>query len=65
MSKSIESVIRTTDKLCITFGMKNTLSHMTKYRIIADLIESELLVTKKTKKHKKLRLAKKIYSYLE
>jgi hypothetical protein len=60
VSKSIESAIRTTDKLCDDLKLTNTLSHMTKYRIISDLIQSKILVTIQTKKQKKLRLAQKI-----
>lgn len=58
--KSIESAIRVTDSLCKQFGLVNDLSHMTKYRIIADLIESKILVSIDTAKRKKLRLAKKV-----
>jgi hypothetical protein len=60
VSKSIESAIRTTDKLCGQLKLSNDLSHMTKYRIISDLIQSKILVTIQTKKQKKLRLAQRI-----
>jgi hypothetical protein len=60
MCKSIESAIRVTDSLCTELKLENTLSHMTKYRIISDLIESKILVSINTAKKKKLRLAKKI-----
>jgi hypothetical protein len=60
ISKSIESAIRSTDTLCAKLGNENDLSHMTKYRIISDLIRSKVLVTIQTKKQKKLRLAQKI-----
>jgi len=63
MSRSIESAIRTTDKLCNDLKLKNNLSHMTKYRIISDLLKSEILVTRKTRKNKKLRLSKKIVDF--
>jgi ribosomal protein S20 len=49
-----------TDALCKEFGLENGLSHMTKYRVIADLIDSKVLVSINTAKRKKLRLAKKI-----
>jgi hypothetical protein len=58
--KSIESAIRVTDLLCHQIGIRNDLSHMTKYRIIADLIDSGILVSINTNKQRKLRLAKKI-----
>ncbi len=58
--KSIESAIRSTDALCKHYGLANDLSHMTKYRIIADLIQSKILVSQRTARRKKLRLAKKI-----
>jgi len=34
VSKSVESVIRTTNKLAKGIGLKNDLLHMAKYRII-------------------------------
>jgi ribosomal protein S20 len=58
--KSIEGAIRVTDNFCKQFGLENDLSHMTKYRIIADLIQSKILVSVNTAKRRKLRLAKKI-----
>jgi len=58
--KSIEGSIRATDKFCKQFGLENDLSHMTKYRIISDLIQSKILVSIHTAKRRKLRLAKKI-----
>jgi len=63
MSNSIESAIRTTDKLCYDLKLKNDLSHMTKYRIIVDLLQSGILTTRKTRKNKKLRLSKKIIDF--
>jgi hypothetical protein len=62
--KSIESAIRVADKLCIELGLENKLSHMTKYRVISDLIQSKILVSIDTAKKKKLRLAKKIVTLL-
>ncbi|MBN1860072.1 MAG: hypothetical protein JW840_01270 [Candidatus Thermoplasmatota archaeon] len=60
LCKSIESAIRVTDALCKDFGIANNLSHMTKYRVIADLIESKILVSINTAKKRKLRLSKKV-----
>jgi hypothetical protein len=60
VSKSIESAIRVTDKLCKQLGLVNDISHMTKYRIISDLIQSKILISIKTAKQKKVRLAQKI-----
>lgn len=60
ISRSIESIIRTTDKLCSTLELENDLSHMTKYRIISDLIRSSILVSQKTNKNKKIRLSENI-----
>jgi hypothetical protein len=60
VSKSIESAIRATDTLCKQLGLVNDLSHMTKFRIISDLIQSKILVSIKTAKQKKVRLAQKI-----
>jgi hypothetical protein len=63
ISKSIESAIRATDNLCKQFGLANNLSHMTKYRIISDLIQSKILTSTKTAKQKKLKLAQKINTF--
>ena len=60
LSKSIESAIRVTDSLCKQIGLVNDLSHMTKYRIITDLVQSKILISINTAKQKKLRLAAKI-----
>ncbi len=62
MTKSIESAIRATDALCKQLGIANDLSHMTKYRIVSDLIKSKILVSISTSKKKKVRLAGKIVS---
>jgi len=64
ISKSIESVIRSTDQLCTKLGYKNTVSHMTKYRIISDLLQSNILTARKTKKNIKLTLSAKINTLL-
>ncbi|HVQ00399.1 MAG TPA: hypothetical protein VMT57_02680 [Candidatus Thermoplasmatota archaeon] len=63
VSKSIESAIRATDALCVQLGLDNDLSHMTKYRIVNELLQSKLLVAIRTKKYKKLRLAQKISDF--
>ena len=60
ISRSIESAIRSTDKLCEDLGLKNDLSHMTKYRIISELLQSKILVERKTSKNRKVRFSKKI-----
>jgi len=64
MSRSIESAIRTTDKLCSDLNIKNDLSHMTKYRVIANLLDHGILATRKTNKNRKLRISKKILDVL-
>ena len=64
MSRSIESAIRTTDKLCRDLNIKNDLSHMTKYRVIANLLNNGILATRKTNKNRKLRISKKILDVL-
>ena len=63
VSKSIESVIRATDKLCTKLGLANDLSHMTKYRVISDLLQSNILAHLRTNKNKKLRLSKKVINF--
>jgi len=60
--KSIESAIRVTDSLCKQLGLPNDLSHMTKYRIISELIKSKILVSVNTAKKKKVRLGAKVSS---
>ncbi len=64
ISRSIESVIRSTDQLCIKQGYHNNLSHMTKYRIISDLLQSNILTSRKTKKNIKLALSPKLNKLL-
>ena len=64
VSKSIESVIRSADSLCADLGMSSTLSHMTRYRVIADLLQEHILVAQKTKKNIKLRFSQKISNLL-
>ena len=60
VSKSIESVIRTTDLYCEKLGIDNDLSHMTKYRIANDLIKSNILAKVETQKNIKLSLSNNI-----
>lgn len=64
ISKSIESAIRTTDEFCERLGFQNNLSHMTKYRIISDLLQSNIITSQHTTKNKKLRLTKTITNLL-
>ena len=64
ISKSIEAVIRSTDQLCDKLGYNNNISHMTKYRIISDLLDSHILIARKTKKNIKLTLSAKINKLL-
>ena len=65
VATSIEGVIREVDELCDELGLKCDLSHMTKYRIISDMLKNNILVTRKTRKNKKLRLSKHIRDLLE
>ena len=65
ISKSIESVIRSTDQLCKKLGYANDISHMTKYRIISELLQSNILIARKTKKNIKLTLSAKIDKLLD
>ncbi|MEM0466907.1 MAG: hypothetical protein QXL17_03075 [Candidatus Thermoplasmatota archaeon] len=65
VSRSIESVIRMTDQLCKKMGVENTLSHMTKYRIVSELISNHILSVRRTKKNAKVFLSKKIQTFLE
>ena len=64
MSKSIESVIRSTDLLCKKLGYANDVSHMTKYRIVTDLLESKILISRKTNKNIKVTLSQRIHNIL-
>jgi len=58
VSKSIESVIRITDKICKIMKLKNDLSHMTRYREIIELMDSGILDDVQTQKNIKLRRSK-------
>jgi hypothetical protein len=64
MSTSINGAIRSIDTLCKKLGIECDLSHMTKYRIILELLESKILVSRKSNKNKKLRLSKTILDLL-
>ncbi len=64
ISTSIDGAIRSIDALCKNLEMECDLSHMTKFRIISDLLESKILVSRKTKKNKKLRISKIILDTL-
>jgi len=64
ISTSIDAAIRSIDTHCKNLGMDCDLSHMTKFRIISDLLESKILVSRKTKKNKKLRISKIILDTL-
>ena len=64
ISKSIDGVIRSTDLLCETLGLQDTLSHMTKYRIISDMIQNQILISRKTNKSIKLRFSQKVLDML-
>ena len=58
--KSVEGAIKVTDKYCEKLNLENNLSHMTKYRIIDDLIKSNIFSEKKEAKERKLKLSSKI-----
>ena len=60
VSKSIESVIRTTDMYCKKLDLDNNLSHMTKYRITSDLLKSNILNKRGTSKNVKLSLSESV-----
>lgn len=65
IATSIDGALREVDQLCKELGLQCDLSHMTKYRIISDMLKHNLLITRKTKKNKKLRLSKAIRNKLE
>jgi hypothetical protein len=64
ISTSIDGAIRAVDKLCNDLNLKCDLSHMTKYRIISNMLESKILVSRKTNKNRKLKLSKIIIDLL-
>ena len=65
IATSIDGALREVDALCEKLGLTCDLSHMTKYRIISDMLKHHILITRKTKKNKKLRLAKPLRELLE
>lgn len=65
IATSIDGALREVDALCEELGLDCDLSHMTKYRIVSDMLKHKLLVTRKTKKNKKLRLSKQIRDMIE
>jgi len=52
IATSIDGALREVDQLCKELGLQCDLSHMTKYRIISDMLKHNLLITRKTKKNK-------------
>jgi len=58
IATSIDGALREVDALCEKLGLECDLSHMTKYRIVSDMLKHHILITRKTKKNKKLRLSK-------
>ena len=64
ISTSIDGAIRAVDKFCKDLGLNCDISHMTKYRIISELLDSKILVSRKTKKNRKLRISKRILDLL-
>ena len=65
IATSIDGVLREVDDLCDELGLECNLSHMTKYRIISDMLKNHILATRKTSKNRKLRLSKRIRDLLE
>ena len=64
ISTSIDGAIRAVDKICKDLNLECNLSNMTKYRIISNMLETKILVSRKTNKNKKLKLSKKIIDLL-
>ena len=65
IATSIDGALREVDSLCEELGLTCDLSHMTKYRIVSDMLKHKVLVTRKTNKNKKLRLSKQIRDMIE
>jgi hypothetical protein len=63
-SKSIASVIRSTDQLSALLGYENTVSRMSKYRIISELLSHDILNAQETSKNKKIFLSPSIIELL-
>ena len=58
--KSLDSAIKVTDNYCKKLSLNNELSYMTKYRIINELVKSNVLIDDKNKKNRKISLSNKI-----
>lgn len=56
-SKSIAGVIRSTDQLCALLGYSDSVSRMTKYRIVRELLRHDILRAHETSKNKKIYLS--------
>jgi len=65
IATSIDGALREVDAFCEELGLTCDLSHMTKYRIISDMLKHNILITRKTKKNKKLRLSKAVRNKIE
>ena len=64
-SKSIASVIRSTDQLCGVLGYEQTVSRMSKYRIVSELLSHDILCAEETSKNKKIFLSPSIVELLK
>lgn len=64
ISKSIASVIRSTDQLCEILGYTTNIGRMTKYRIVAELLRHDILRAQSTAKNKKIFLSPAIVHLL-
>ena len=65
IATSIDGALREVDNLADELGLQCNLSHMTKYRIISDMLQNNILVTRKSNKNKKLLLSKKVKDCLD
>jgi len=61
---SIQQVVKLTDSLAEKFKLEPDLSYMTKYLIIKNLVNSELLIIQKKGKNKKVKLPQKVKNYV-
>lgn len=64
IATSIDGAIRAVDKLCKELNLDCDISHMTKYRVISELLDAKILVSRKTNKNRKLKMSKKIFDLL-
>ena len=62
--KSIDSAIKITDKYCKRIKLDNKLSYMTKYRVLSELINSNIIEEMKDKRNCKLKLSSMINDFL-